>query len=137
MLLPDMRAWRSRLNYPKQKRRLLRKPATAGQFRRRSRHPIWRRPASVAETAETPVGETGVSQEDDRVQAKTRLTVLSGKRHGHRCGSAAMPSGAIGTSPTSGAKGALAQHRIKIATGLSRTWNQPWCRHHSSCNDLG
>jgi hypothetical protein len=39
MLLLDMRAWRSRLNYPKQKRRLLRKPATAGLFRRGSRHP--------------------------------------------------------------------------------------------------
>jgi hypothetical protein len=34
-------------------------------------------------TIEPGLGETGVSQEDDRVQGKTRLTVLSGKRHGY------------------------------------------------------
>ena len=38
-------------------------------------------------------------------QGKTRLTVLCGKRHGHRCGSASIPSGAIGTTPTGGAEG--------------------------------
>ena len=65
---------------------------------------IWLRPPNTAETAETPVGETGVSQEDDRVQGKTRLTVLSGKRHGHRCRSASRPRGAIGTLLTGGAQ---------------------------------
>jgi len=85
---------------------------------------IWSRPPK---TAETPVGETGVSQEDDRVQGKTRLTVLSGKRHGHRCGSASAPCGAaVGTTPTAGARGAATatsdENRDRLHRGTAGTY---------------
>ena len=63
---------------------------------------IWLRPPNAAET---PVGGNQGFARGRSGQGKTRLTVLSGKRHGHRCGSASAPCGvAIGTTRTGAAE---------------------------------